>query len=359
MKRVLCIISSLDAGGAETFLMKIFRALPPDEYQLDFIVSVADGCYTEEVLAGGGKIYQIPERTKDFLGAFCGILSVVRKNQYDTVLKLGENSLAAADLLAAKLGGARNLILRSCNAPTGLSYKARIVHAVFRPFLNYIAKVKLAPSQLAADFMFGKNSNVQLVNNGVDLDIFRYDEQERFRIRKEFALGDKIVVGHIGRYVEQKNHRYLLEIFKEIHNQYENAALLVVGTGKLEKQICSWIKEMGLQDYVVLTGRRFDIPALLSAMDVFVFPSLHEGMPNTVIEAQATGLPCVIADTITKEADITGLVQYISLDQSPEYWAHAALAAIMTERRDTASDFLEHHYDIQSVVKRFMDLLCP
>ena len=358
MKRILCIISSLDAGGAETFLMKVYRALPPEEYQLDFIVSVDGGCYTDEVRKRGGKIYQIPMRTQNFLGAFRGIRSVVKENRYDTVLKLGENSLAVADLLAAKLGGARNLVLRSCNAPTGRSLKARMVHAIFRPLLNWMTTVKLAPSQLAADFMFGNNSNVKIVNNGVDLDLFRYDEQARARIRNEFFLGDKFVVGHIGRYAEQKNHRYLLEVFKEIHKRRDDAVLLAVGTGKLEEQIHSWIKELGLQDSVILPGQRFDIPALLSAMDVFVFPSLYEGMPNTVIEAQATGLPCIIADTITKEADITGLVHELSLAETPAKWADAAISVAGQERRCTRQDFVEHGYDIKSVAAELVELIC-
>lgn len=338
--------------------MKINRALPADAYQFDFVVSVGGGCYTQEVLDRGGRIYQIPERTKDFFGAFWGILSVVRKNRYDAVLKLGENALAVADLIAARLGGARNLALRSCNAPTGISFKMRAVHAGLRPLLNAMATVKLAPSRLAADFMFGKYANVKLVNNGVDLDVFRYDAQERARIRNEFSLGERFVVGHVGRFDEQKNHRYLLEVFKEIQKQRKDAVLLVVGTGKLEEEIRGRIKELGLQENVVLAGRRFDIPALLSAMDVFVFPSLHEGMPNTVIEAQATGLPCVIADTITQEADITGLVHYLPLTQTPETWAHTALSVMEIERRCTRQDFIEHGYDIKSVAMELVELLC-
>lgn len=358
MTRILCILSSLDAGGAETFLMKIYRSLPPEKYQLDFVVSEPNGCYTEEVLARGGKIYQIPMRTRDFLGAFRGILSVVKNNRYDTVLKLGEHSLAVTDLIAAKLGGSQNLVLRSCNAPTGLSFKAHCIHSFFRPLLNAVATVKLAPSQLAADFMFGKNSDVKLINNGVDLDVFCFDREDRVRIREEFGLSDKFVVGHVGRFAQQKNHRYLLKVFQQIHKQHENAVLLLVGTGSLEEQIRGWINELNLQDQVILAGQRFDIPALLSAMDVFVFPSFHEGMPNTVIEAQATGLPCVIADTITREADITGLVRYLPLTESPETWANAALSSFAGERRDTKQDFTEHGYDIKAVAMGLVNLIC-
>lgn len=357
MKRILCILSSLDAGGAETFLMKVYRALNSKEYQFDFIVSVGNGCYTQEVLDRGGKIYEIPQRTKDFLSAFRGIRTIVKDNKYDTVLKLGENSLAVMDLIAAKLGGARQLIVRSCNAPTGLSLKARCIHAFFRPLLNRVATVKLAPSQLAAEFMFGKCRDVRLLHNGVDLDIFRFDLQDRLRIRKEFGLDGKTVVGHIGRFHPQKNHEYLLEIFSQIHKQRNNAVLLLIGTGSLEGQICSLVMEMGLQDNVIFAGQRFDIPALLSAMDVFVFPSLFEGMPNTVIEAQSTGLPCVIADTITREANITSLVHYLPLSDSPQLWAEKALSLLSEKRKDTSEDFTKHGYNIKDVAKELVELV--
>lgn len=356
MKRILCILSSLDAGGAETFLMKVYRILPPEQYQFDFIISVEGGCYTQEVQMRGGRIFQIPERTKDFWGAFSGILSVVKENRYDVVLKLGENALAVADLIAAKLGGAKTLALRSCNAPTGLSLASRCIHNSLKPLLNAVATVRIAPSQLAAEYMFGKKANVTLLHNGVDLNVFQYDKDSRMRIRKEFSIENSLVVGHVGRLHKQKNHQYLLQVFCRIREKRPDARLLIVGIGELESEIRSRVKELGLEDAVIFTGQRFDIPQLLSAMDVFVFPSLHEGMPNTVIEAQATGLPCVIADTITPEADITGLVTYLPL-KDPSRWAQTALSVIDDSRRNTHSNFLAHKYDIQSVARELVGLM--
>lgn len=357
MKRIVCIVSSLDAGGAETFLMKVCRALPREEYQLDFIVSADGGCYTQEVLDRGGRIYTIPLRTKDPVGALGGIRRIVRENKYDIVLKLAENSLAVLDLIAAKQGGAKTLALRSCNAPTGVSFAGRTTHALLRPLLNAVTTVRLAPSDLAAEFMFGKGKPVHLLHNGVDLNIFRYDAEGRRRIREEFNLGEKLVVGHVGRFQKQKNHSYLLEIFAKIRAVREDAVLLLVGTGELEKAVREQARELGIADALIFAGQRFDIPQLLSAMDVFVFPSFHEGMPNTVIEAQAAGLPCVIADTITKEANITGLVQYLPLELPPEDWAKTALGAVTEERTNTAPDFLEHGYDIEGVAKELLRLL--
>lgn len=338
--------------------MKVSRALPAEAYQLDFIVSEEGGCYTQEVLDRGGRIYAIPQRTKNFAGAFRGIMSVVRENGYDAVLKLGENSLAAMDLIAARLAGARTLALRSCNAPTGLSVASRCIHTMLKPVLNRVTTLRLAPSALAAEFMFGKRADVHLLHNGVDLNVYHFDQDSPRRVREEFSLRDKLVVGHIGRFHKQKNHHYLLEVFSEIRKRRPDAVLLLVGIGELEDQIRGRTEDLRLMDSVIFAGQRFDIPQLLSAMDVFVFPSLYEGMPNTVIEAQATGLPCVIADTITPEADITGLVTYLPLTESIEVWADTALSVISEDRRDTAADFIAHGYDIKTVAKELMELLC-
>ena len=362
MERVLCIISSLTAGGAETFLMKIFRALPPDEYCLDFIISEEGGCYTDEVLKRGGRIHTIPLRTKDPIRAFRGIYRIVRDNGYQAVLKLGETSIAATDLIAARLGGAKHIAMRSCNAGVIASKPMQILHLLLRPVLNHFACVKLAPSMLAAEFTFGRRTGhqkVHILHNGVDLEQFRFDPNWREEIRREFGLGDRLVVGHVGRFHEQKNHPYLLEVFSAIRKRNPDAVLMLVGTGEMHQQMRDKVRAMGLEDSVIFTGLRFDIPKLLCAMDVFIFPSFFEGMPNTIIEAQATGLPCVLADTITPDADITGILTYLPLSIPAEAWAEAALAAVAPERADTRSVFLEHGYDIRDVAKHFYELVCP
>lgn len=360
MKRVLCIISSLNAGGAETFLMKIYRTLPNDLYQLDFLVSEENGCYTEEVLNRGGKIYFVPQRRERPVESFRTIMRIVKENQYKSVLKLASVPMTVTDLIAAKLGGAKILAMRSCNALTGLSVAEKICDFVFRPILNTVAKVKIAPSRLAAIYTFGKKQvkkgNVCLLNNAVDLQVFSYDEAGRKDIRQELGLQDKLVVGHVGRFSAQKNHGFLLDTFKAIKEKNEKATLLLVGKGELEEDIRKKAEELGLTESVVFTGVRADVPQLLSAMDVFVFPSLFEGMPNTVIEAQATGLPCIIADTITREADITGLVKYLPLEK-PENWAEIALASVQSERLDTKEMFVKNKYDIGVVAQEFTKLV--
>lgn len=360
MTRILCIISGLTAGGAETFLMKIYRALPNKEYKIDFIVSEKGGCYTEEVMQKGGHIYVIPLRTKRPFVALCKIRNIVKINRYDSVLKLGNTPIAALDLIAAKLGGAKSIGMRSCNALTGQPFMSKCVDALLRPVLNLVANVKIAPSILSAEFTFGKkkaNKDVHILHNGVDLKVFHYDEAGRCRIRKEFEIEDKFVVGHVGRLNKQKNHRFLLEVFEKLQSIRQNAVLILIGTGEEIDNINAWIQELELGNKVILAGQRFDIPQILSAMDVMIFPSLHEGMPNTIIEAQAVGLPCLISDTITDEADITGLVKYKSLTDSSSEWAEMALQIAKFPRRDTEEDFRKHGYDIECVSKEFVSLL--
>lgn len=359
MNKLLCIIDSLNVGGAETFLMKLLRTLPSSEYQFDFIVSSKSGYYTEEVLERGGKIYVVPPRRKNLYQALNQIKAIVKDGKYQNVLRLGDSPIVGLDLLAAKFGGAKHLAFRSCNALTNLSFMTRTADCVFRPILNYITETKIAPSKLAAEFTFGKNEvdNVHILHNGVDLNLFKYDQQGRDSIRQEFKLSDKIVVGHIGRFTKQKNHEFLMEVFSQIQKKCTNSMLLLVGVGEDLDKIKSLISEKGLDDYVILAGQRFDIPQILSAMDVFVFPSLHEGMPNTVIEAQATGLPCVIANTITAEANITGLVKYLSLSTPANEWANIALSEAKIQRRDTYHDFIRNGYDIKSVAFNFITLL--
>ena len=226
---------------------------------------------------------------------------------------------------------------------------------------RFLANVRIAPSTEAAEFMFGKNcikkGKAQLLHNGIDLSVYRYSAEDRQNIRKEFNVPENaFVIGHVGRFQTQKNHLFLLEIFSHVCKENENALLLLVGKGELEKSIREKAKALGVLDRIIFTGVRSDVPALLSAMDVFVFPSLYEGMPNTVIEAQATGLPCVISDTLTKEANVTGLVTYLPLE-NPATWGKQAINSVQKERTNTHAIFEEAGYDIQSVADHFVKLV--
>lgn len=362
MKRLLCIISSMNSGGAETFLMKVYRKLDRSKYQLDFCVNTPDECfYSKEICEFGGRMFYVPSKSENSKEFKKKLTELVKKENYKYVLRITSNAAGFMDLMIAKKAGAEICSARSSNSSDGTSFVAKVVHRVGRFFWGKYVDVKFAPSDLAAVYTFGKKTvnrgEVSILHNAVDLGVYKYCPEERERLREVIGLTDRLVVGHIGRFMEQKNHAFLLEVFHEIKKQNESAVLLLVGgNGDLELQVRQKVVDLGLEDSVVFAGIRSDIPQLLSAMDVFVMPSFFEGMPNTVIEAQATGLPCVIADTITREANITGLVKYLPLED-PKRWATVALNEVCTNRKDTKAAFIENKYDIESTVNEFVKLV--
>ncbi len=361
MRRILCILDSLDAGGAETFMMKLYRGINRNEYQFDFI-ACKEGIYDKEVREMGGIIHYIPMRRKKFWGAFNGIRSIVRNNNYDVVLKLGSSPIIVTDLIAARLGGAKKICVRSCNAPTNLSPKQRVIDGVLRPIMNIVTNVKIAPSDLAGLYTFGerevKNGNVNFLHNAVDLSVYRYDDTKRSRIRSELIIENStLVIGHIGRFVEQKNHLGIISIFEEFQEKHPNSKLLLVGDGPLKKNIVDIVIKKGLDSKVVFAGIRNDVPDLLSAMDIFLLPSLYEGMPNTVIEAQATGLSCVISDTITREVNVSGKVRFCSLENPINSWVEALESAAREERNSMKEIMTKNGYDITESVNSFIKMV--
>ena len=330
MDRLLCIVGSLNAGGAETFLMKVYRSLDRCRYQMDFCVANPDvGVYEDEIESMGGKIYKIPYKSEGYKKFKDALYTVVKEGGYEKVLRITSNAAGFMDLKIAKEAGATRCIARSSNSSDGDGLKNKLINDVSRLLYMKYVDIMVAPSDLAAIYTFGKKAvdtgKVRKLNNAVDLNAFHYSSEGRERIREEFGLGNGLVIGHVGRFMQQKNHKVLIGVFAEIR-KLKDAKLLLVGKGELEQAVRGQVNDLGLTNDVIFTGTRKDVPDLLSAMDVMVFPSLYEGMPNTVIEAQATGLPCLISDSITKEADITGLVVYKSLTDSHNAWAKNALA---------------------------------
>lgn len=364
MKRLLCILSGMNAGGAETFLMKVYRAINRTAYQMDFCINVKEPCfYEEEILRLGGKIFRIPtksENVKEFKKQLSGIVS---QNGYRYVLRVTSNAAGFMDLKIAKKAGAAVCAARSSNSGDGGGLRLFIAHRLGRALYGRFVDVKLAPSDLAAAYTFGKravkNAEVRLLRNALDLDAFRYDEAARIRLRGEFGVGENTVLaGHVGRFAPQKNHAFLFTVFAEMHRKNPDTVLLLVGDGEQGAALHDKARALGFADAVRFAGIRADIPQLLSAMDVLVFPSLYEGMPNVVVEAQATGLPCLVADTVTAEAKITERVEFIRLDEPTRVWAERALALARNpenDRRKATAEMAARGYDIHDCVKVFAE----
>lgn len=360
MKRVLCIVSNLNTGGAETFLMKLHGSIDRTKYQMDYcVMSDEIGAYKDLVLSREGKIFQAEMKSRNPIKCFNDIRRVVKDNGYKYVLRVNALSLSALDLLAARLGGAKVVAMRSTNSSSHKKIHNDL-HHLFGFLSKTIPNVKFAPSTDSAEFTFGKGcvekGKAFILNNGLDYDKYKFNPEARERIRKELGLEGLKVVGHVGRFAPQKNHGFLMDIFKEIADREEKARLVCVGTGPLEEEIRSKVNALGISDKVIFTGRRSDVNEVMSAFDCVLLPSLFEGMPNVIVEAQAAGLPCTITDTITREANITGLVKYLSLSQSPAEWADAVISDLAdADRKDTKEDFVNNGYCLQQVTEKFVN----
>ena len=356
MERLLCLLSNMNTGGAETFLMKVYRVIDRERYQMDFCICVPEKCdYEDEILSMGGRIFRIPPKSENAGGFKRRLSEIIGRENYKSVLKITSNAAGFLDLKIAKNAGALRTIARSSNSGDGDSKIQLAVHRLGRLLWSSYVDVKIAPSDLAAEYTFGKKAvdrgEVVFLNNGLDLDVFRFNETDRQRLRAELKAGcDTAVLGHIGRFNTQKNHTFLIRVFEEFVRKTPDSVLVLVGVGDLEDDIRRLVSSKGLGGKVVFTGLRKDIPALLSAFDVFVFPSFYEGMPNTVIEAQACGLPCVIADTITRQADLGG-ARYLPLGD-PSLWSGEIGSALRVGR--ISADMKA--YDIRESAARFCRL---
>ncbi len=352
-------MSSMNTGGAETFLMKQYRRIDREKYQMDFCVNVAErGYYDDEIEALGGKIYRIPSKSQDFKKSLKALEEIVRENGYESVLCSSVKPGTALELIAAKKGGAKRLIYRSSNSSVDGGTKQKILHSTIGQLAKIVPTVKIAPSKEAAEYCFGKGcirkGKAFLLHNGIDTDVYRYSDETRAEMRKEFGFTDEYVVAHVGRFSKAKNHTFLLDVFEEMLKINPDSVLLLAGIGELEDEIKQKATDRNLIDKIRFLGLRGDVPKVLCAADVFVFPSFYEGMPNTVIEAQAISLHCVISDRITPDADITGLVEYLPLGDAKLWAQTAAKYADGYERHDMSKLFKKQKYDSETTAKEFV-----
>lgn len=365
MRRAVYIVTSMDAGGAETVFMKFYRALDRSRYQLDFCVSSdSPGFYDDEIRELGGRIVHTIKKSEGGpIASFRRLKDIAREGGYCTAVRSSQHSLSALDLLAMRAGGVPRTVFRSSNTGTVTnSSKEAALHRMFRPLIGLAATSYVAPSTEAGLYMFGKSGvnsdKFSILHNAVDLQEFAYREDARKQIRGELGIPeDAFVVGHVGRFNQQKNHTFLLNVFAEVARKRDDSVLLLLGKGELLESVRQKAKSIGLSDRVVFAGVRRDAALCYSAMDVLAFPSLYEGLPNVVIEAQANGLPCIISSAITLEAAINGNVVSMPLSAGARSWCEAVFHMSGRRAEDGASELRSAGYDIKEELSNFVRLV--
>ena len=360
MVKVLNIIGKRPIGGIGAFAYNYQSHIDKNKVQIDYLIfdDQEVGEFDRKVKAIGSKVYVLPALKNFRLFSIWKKIDLFMKyvgRHYD-VLHLHSINIAFMCFSSAKKYGIRNLIAHSHST----LYSANKINAIRNFFLclkvKKLATVYMACSRPAGEFMFGKTNmdKVIVLNNAIDCEKYKYDEAIRNEYRKELKIEKNFVIGHVGRFSEEKNHHFLINIFEKCLEIRRNAILILVGDGHLKKNIEYLVKEKGIKDKVIFLGIRNDVERLLQAFDVMVIPSLFEGFSIIGIEAQASGLPLVVSDEIPKELKVTE-VKFVSLEENLNDWAKYIMNAKFDHREIAYKLVKKSGFDIKLEARKLSD----
>ena len=351
--RIAQIIGKWVGGGVETVVMNYYSNLNHDKIRFDFICD-SDSVHIpyDEIEKMGGKVILVPPYQKVFQ-YYIELRNVLKEGNY-TIVHSHINTLSVFALWIAWGVGVPVRIVHSHSTTNKKEKKKNFLKMVLRPFSKIFATDYMCCSKLAGCWQFGNRTydkgKVYLLNNAIDVEKYQYDEMVRTEMRKELNIGDNtLVIGHIGRFVEQKNHRFLIDIFQELHKKEPDSILLLVGRGPLMEEMKEKVYSLSLTDSVQFLGQRNDADKLYQAFDIFLLPSLYEGLPVSGVEAQTSGLLCVLSDEITEEVKILDSTVFMSLSGSAMEWADQILSLYeQHQRKDTTKEVSDKGFDIKT-----------
>ena len=355
--RVLQVIGAMDRGGAETVIMNLYRVMDRSKMQFDFLVHTEAECdYDQEIRELGGRIYRLPRYN---IANGAAYRRACRKHFQEhpehSVVHGHIGSCAAIYLDEARKAG-RATVLHSHAQDFEPFPQRQIFRALVKPSLK-LADEFLACSPEAGHDRFGdaicKGDHYRIMANGVDTSLYACTEEDHRAAKDALGLQGLTVLGHVGRFIEVKNHRFLLQMFKEFLSLAPDSKLLLLGRGPLEDNMKSYASELGISDQVVFCGVRDDVPDYLKAMDLFVFPSVLEGLPMATVEAQACGATCLISTGVPASAIASRSTRHLDLAQGHKAWAQAAFEALdgRTDRQLGAQDVKAAGYDIRDTAQ--------
>lgn len=351
MITVMHSVAVMNRAGQETFLMNLFRKIDRQQIHFDFLCSEnRPGDYDAEIAALGGHVIHLPPVTAGGVRKhwqFMRLLRQTLKAHPCDVFHIHTHHAfdAVKEVLAARAAGVKTVVVHCHSTSAQFHITA---HKICRAILSILPIKRLACSKAAGHWMFcGERFTV--IPNGLDLDAFGYDASVRALVRQEQGWDGKRIVGHVGRFTQAKNHRFLIEIFEKLHDQHPDTQMVLVGQGEMEAEIRALVAQKGLAEAVSFLGVRDDLPRLYAGMDLFLFPSLFEGLGIVLIEAQACGLPVLTSDAIPSEAFVTDMMQAMPLSASAQTWADKAeqMLSDAAPRGDTHEAIAEAGYDIR------------
>lgn len=344
-------------GGVESSIMNYYRNIDKSKFQFHFICD-ADSINIpyNEINNLGGKVIIVPPYQKLFK-YIKELKKVFRENNYK-IVHSNINTLSVFPLYAAKRAGVPIRIAHSHSSIINdkREWKRNLIKNILRHFSKTFANRYFSCSDVAAISQFGdkiyKSGKVKIIKNAIDIDKFKYDKNVREEKRKELGIdNDAFVIGNVGRFVTTKNQTFVIDIFFEIKKKNSKAILMLIGQGPLEKKLREKVETLNLNKSVIFLGVREDISDLYQAMDVFIFPSLYEGLGMALIEAQTSGVPCVCSTRVPNMAKVTDIIKYVELEKSPKIWAKTCNKFANYERKDYSKMVSGYGYDINKESK--------
>lgn len=369
--RILQVIGLMNPGGIETMLLNLYKNIDREQVQFDFLAHYGEeGAYDKEIKKLGGNIYQMPQikslekqRTYYYkVFQYIKALNVFFADHTEFKIIHGHmTNTAMLYMYIAKKYGNKCCIAHSHLTQARPGMSGFVTDLLHKPVAK-IADEYFACSDMAAHWIFSmediKRKGVKILKNGIQTELYSYDAEKANNKKKELGLEGKFVIGNVARFKKEKNQTFLIDVFSVIYKREPNAVLIFVGDGETCKDAKKKVTQLGLDDAVKFLGIRYDVPEIMLAMDVFVLPSLYEGLPVVGIEAQASGLPCIISLGVTKETDVTGLCEFIDLDSNIYEWVDAILKYkyFSKEKRvNTKYKIIKAGYDIKETAKYMQD----
>lgn len=324
MKKIL-VINTIDyiIGGMSTVIINYLQHIDQKNYHMDFIINDnIEPIYLEIMQKCGSKTFRLQRNSRP-LNYFLKLIAVIKKNRYDVVHVHGNSCTMAVDLFAARCAGCKHVIAHSHNS----TCEHQKLHKLLRPLFELSCTERIACSSIAGEWLFHRKP-FTVIENALDMTRYTYNEEKRTQYRNQIGVGNSaIVIGHIGFFNEQKNHRFMIELMKYITKSgKKDVHLLLVGDGELRPKMESLAKKWKLTESVTFFGNTYDVTGIMSAMDVFLFPSKWEGLGIVMLEAQLLGLPCVASSEVPEDTRITDGCTYLSLEQPAQKWCEVLIA---------------------------------
>lgn len=336
MKRVLHIQMTKSMGGIATVQKNLHTYIDREKYSFDFVTTYSDSALIPYAESLGARVFVLPPQKTVIL--YCiALYKLLKKENYD-IIHIHKNSTAnPMACIVAKLAGAKKIIMHSHNTGAISGKYADISHYIFRPLIRRIADKKVACSHEAGEWMFKNDSDVNVIYNGIDIEKYSFNPQIREDVREKISLSDKFVIGHVGNFILQKNHRFMIDVLERLIRIRPETVLLFIGRGPLMEDIKQYAESKNVSEHVRFMGTRDDVAQLYQAMDVFLFPSSYEGFGIAAVEAQSAGVPCVFSDVIIKDIIVIEKAVSLSLKTSVDEWAKTIIEISKEPQREENS----------------------